>query len=100
MQDENSFVISGSTLAKNFEPTMDLVKEILLEPRWDKEEFALAKQQVISRIQQEKASPNSIASNEFRKLIYGEGNILANNNLGTEASVEKIELQDLQELLQ
>ena len=94
---DNSFVISGSTLAKNFEPTMKLVEEILLQPRWDKEEFELAKQQVISRIQQEKASPNSIAANEFRKLIYGEGNILANNNLGTEASVEKIELQDLKD---
>ncbi len=72
---DDSFEISGSTLAKNFEPTVDLIEEILLEPRWDKEEFALAKQQVISRIQQEKASPNSIAANEFKKLIYGEGNI-------------------------
>ncbi|MGB7784803.1 MAG: pitrilysin family protein [Salinimicrobium sp.] len=94
---DNSFVISGSTLAKNFDPTMDLVEEILLQPRWDVEEFALAKQQVISRIQQEKAEPNSIASNEFRKLIYGEENILANNNLGTEASVENIQLQDLKD---
>ncbi len=94
---DDSFVISGSTLAKNFEPTMDLVQEILLEPRWDKEEFALVKQQVSSRIQQEKADPNSIAWNEFRKLIYGEDNILSNNNLGTEASVEKIELRDLQD---
>ncbi|MGB7841583.1 MAG: insulinase family protein, partial [Salinimicrobium sp.] len=94
---DDSFEISGSTLAKNFEPTVDLIEEILLEPRWDKEEFALAKQQVISRIQQEKASPNSIAANEFKKLIYGEGNILSNNNLGTEASVENIKLDDLKD---
>ena len=94
--DEN-LVLRGSTLAKNFKPTMELVKEILLQPRWDKEEFELAKQQVSNRIQQEKASPNSIADNEFRKIIYGEGNLLANNNLGTEESVKKIELQDLKD---
>ena len=94
--DEN-IIISGSTLAKNYEETMALVKEILLEPRWDAEEFDLAKQQVISQIQQEKASPNNIAANEFKKLIYGTNHILANDNLGTEASVENISMKDLQD---
>lgn len=94
---DEKLILSGSTLAKNFEETMALVKEILLEPRWDEEEFALVKQQVISRIQQDKASPNNIASNEFRKLIYGEKHILSHNNLGTESSVEAINLQDLKD---
>jgi zinc protease len=67
---DEKMIISGSTLAKNFDETMDLVREILLEPRWDGEEFSLVKQQVISRIQQEKASPNNIASDEFKKLVY------------------------------
>ena len=92
---DEKMIISGSTLAKNFDHTMALVEEILLEPRWDEEEFALAKQQVISRIQQEQASPNSIASNEFRKLMYGEDHILSHNNMGTENSVDSITLQDL-----
>ncbi len=92
--DEN-IVLRGTTLSKNFDETMALVKEILLEPRWDEEEFALAKQEVLSDIQQQKASPNSIASNEFRKLNYGEDHILSHNNMGTEASVNKIEIQDL-----
>jgi zinc protease len=94
---DESIILSGSTLAKNFEETMELVEEILTEPRWDKSEFDLAKQQVISRIEEEKASPNNVASNEFRKLIYGKDHILSNNNLGTEASVAKIELQDLKD---
>ncbi|WZL88537.1 pitrilysin family protein [Salinimicrobium sp. 3283s] len=92
---DEKMIISGSTLTKNFDETIDLVKEILLEPRWDEEEFSLVKQQVISRIQQEKANPNNIASNEFRKLVYGEDHILSHNNIGTENTVEKITLQDL-----
>ncbi len=92
---DEKMIISGSTLAKNFDETMDLVREILLEPRWDEEEFSLVKQQVISRIQQEKASPNNIASDEFKKLIYGKDHILSHNNLGTEESVAQISLEDL-----
>ncbi|WP_029034987.1 M16 family metallopeptidase [Salinimicrobium terrae] len=92
--DEN-LVISGSTLSKNFDETMTLVQEILLEPRWDEEEFGLAKQQVVSRIQQQKASPNTIASNEFKKLIYGTNHILSHDNLGTEETVAQITLEDL-----
>ncbi|MDT0645272.1 pitrilysin family protein [Zunongwangia sp. F260] len=87
--------LSGSTLAKNYAETMELVKEILLEPRWDEEEFQLAKQEVLSRIQQMEADPNSIASNEFKKLVYGPENILSHNILGTKASVESITMEDL-----
>lgn len=95
-QDEK-ITISGSSLSRNFAKTIDLVKEILLEPRWDESEFKLVKQQVLSQIQQEKANPNSIAKNEFKKLIYGQNNIIANNNLGNTATVNSIELADLKD---
>ncbi|MBF8151149.1 insulinase family protein [Winogradskyella sp. F6397] len=92
----NSVTISGTTLAKHFDATMALVTEILLEPRWDEDEFNLLKQSTISSIQRQKANPNSIANNEFSKLLYGKHNILAYNNIGTEASVNAITLSDLQ----
>lgn len=95
-QDEK-ISLSGSTLAKNYKTTMDLVREILLEPRWDEEQFEIVKQQGLSNIRQQQADPNSIASNEFRKLINGKNNILAYNNTGTEESVEKIGLQDVKD---
>ncbi|MEQ9317468.1 MAG: insulinase family protein, partial [Henriciella sp.] len=38
----DAFEINGETLARNFLPTMDLVDELLLEPRWDEAEFDLA----------------------------------------------------------
>lgn len=94
--DEN-ITIYGSTLAKNYDETMALMEEILLSPRWDAQEFHLAKQKVKSTIQQQQANPNSIAENEFRKLIYGKEHILSHNNLGTLKSVERIEMKDLQE---
>jgi len=48
---------------------MKLVNEILLEPRWDEVEFDLIKQQTLSQIQQQKASPRAIAGNQFDKLV-------------------------------
>ncbi|WP_299525150.1 pitrilysin family protein [Winogradskyella sp.] len=94
--DEN-ITIAGTTLSKHFDTTMDLVTEILLEPRWDEKEFELIKQSTISSIQRSKANPNRIAENEFAKLLYGENNILAYNNSGTEASVNRIGLLDLKD---
>ncbi len=93
---DNSIVITGLTLSKHFDATMALVTEILLEPRWDTKEFELSKQSTISSIQRQKANPNSIANNEFAKLLYGDQNILAYNNSGTEDSVHNITLIDLQ----
>lgn len=92
---KESIIISGNTLSKNYAKTMALVQEILLEPRWDAKEFELLKKSTLAQIERQKAQPNSIAFNEFDKLIYGDSNILSNNNLGTEASVKSMTLDNL-----
>lgn len=92
---KESIIIGGNTLSKNYEETMNLVREIVLEPRWDQKEFDLIKQSVLSTIERRKGNPNSIASTEFAKLVYGEGHVLGNNIMGNEASVNAISLEDL-----
>ncbi|RNC86822.1 MAG: insulinase family protein [Winogradskyella sp.] len=92
---DDAVYINGSCLSKHYDATLALVSEILLEPRWDEDEFKLIKQSVKSSIQRQKANPNAIAANEYAKLLYGENHILAQNNQGTEASVETISIEDL-----
>lgn len=92
---DESIFVSGNTLAKNYNSTMALVQEIILQPRWDTKEFDLIKQSTLSQILQQKADPNSIARNEFKKLIYGNESILSNNRIGTENSVNSITVEDL-----
>ena len=87
--------IMVNTLAKNYEPTLALVEEILLEPRWDAKEFDLIEQSTISQIRQQSANPNAIAQSEYNKLIYGTDNIRSRNILGTIESVNAITLDDL-----
>ncbi|MDQ4121263.1 MAG: insulinase family protein [Acidobacteriota bacterium] len=84
-----------NTLAKNYEPTLALVEEILLEPRWDAKEFDLVKQSTISQIRQQEANPNSVAQNQYNLLIYGKDNIRSRNILGTIETVNAITLDDL-----
>ncbi|SDH31979.1 zinc protease [Flavobacterium omnivorum] len=92
---DEAIFISVTTLAKNYNATMALVQEIVVQPRWDAKEFELIKQSTLSQILQQKADPNSIARNEFKKLIYGNESILAYNRIGTESTVKKITLEDL-----
>ena len=87
--------INVSTLAKNYAATMDLVKEMILEPRWDAKEFDLVKQSVLSQIQQQQDEPNSVAQLQYNKLIYGKENIRSRSILGTAESVNAITLDDL-----
>jgi len=87
--------INVTTLARNYDATLALVEEILLEPRWDAKEFDLAKQAVISQINQQSANPNAIAQNNYNQLIYGKDNIRSRNILGTVETVNAITLDDL-----
>jgi len=93
--DENISVYVN-TLSKNFEKTLALVEEILLEPRWDEEQFALAKLRIINNLKRSAASPDYLASNTLNKLMFGE-NILAVDASGTEASVSSITIDDLKD---
>lgn len=84
-----------NTLAKNYQATVDLVEEILLEPRWDPKEFELIRQSVISQLKQQEGNPNALAQNQYNDLIYGHSNIRSRNLLGTAVSVSSIMMDDL-----
>ncbi len=92
---KENFRVSGTTLARNYKATLALVKEMLLEPRWDEEEFDLIKKRTISGLRQQLGNPNAIARNEYNKLIYGENNIRSKNVAGTVESVSSISLEDV-----
>jgi len=84
-----------STLSRNFDKTIALLKEIILEPRWDSTEFILAKTRIKNRIIQSEAQPARVANLAFYKLVYGPDHIFGYNPDGTRESIEKITLDDL-----
>jgi zinc protease len=87
--------MSASTLSRNFDKTISLMKEILLEPRWDTAEFSMALTRTKNRIIQSEAQPRSVANLLFYKLLYGTNNIFGFNTSGTRESIDKIKMDDL-----
>jgi zinc protease len=92
---KQSISISVNTLNRNFESTVALVEEILLEPRWDEEQFELAKSRITNNIKRNDANPNYLANITFNKLAFGEDSPLALPSYGTLESIEAITLEDL-----
>ena len=93
--DQQSISVNVNTLDRNFESTLALVEEILFEPRWDEEQFELAKSRVINTHKRNKANPSYLARNTFNNKLFGEGSILAAPVSGSIESIESITMEDL-----
>jgi len=92
---DESIVIQANALASKFDEVYSLVREILLQPRWDEKEFERLKRQTIENINRSSSRPATIANNVFKKLVFTDKNILSHSTLGTPESVEAITIDDL-----
>lgn len=87
--------LGGSTLSRNFKKTMDLVEEMLLEPRWDQEQFKILKTKTINDIKRNSASPNYIANEQFNRLVYSADHAFGHDAFGTAESIKSITMDDM-----
>jgi zinc protease len=87
--------ISASALSRNFDKTTALLKQIILEPRWDTAEFRIAQTRTRNSIIQAEAQPRSVASQLFNRLLFGTDNIFGYNTRGTKESITEITMNDL-----
>jgi zinc protease len=87
--------MNANTLSRNFGKTVSLMEEILLEPRWDSTEFAIAQTNTRNYILQSEAQPRSVANKTLYKLLYGTNHIFGYDTRGTRESIDKITIDDL-----
>ena len=87
--------MNASMLSRNFGKTVAIMKEILLEPRWDSTEFEIALTNTKNYIIQAQVQPRAVASQAFYKLVYGTDHIFGYDTRGTQESVEEITINDL-----
>lgn len=87
--------IRASALSRNFQKTIDLVEELLLEPRWDEEEFNRIKTKTINDIKRSRAYPAYISNVVFSEKVYGGAHILSLPTSGTPETIETIAIDDL-----
>lgn len=91
----NAIVITANSLTRNFEQTLALVEEIVLEPRWDAEEFEMAKTRITNQLIRQKADPNALANKAFNRLAYGADHIFSVDKNGTLQTIDTISIEDL-----
>ena len=89
--------VRGTTLKRNFGATTDLVMEMLTEPRWDAEEFALLKSKTLQSITQSEGNPNAISTRENAKLNYPADNIYHYTSYGPKEKLSAVTLEDLKD---
>lgn len=87
--------IRGQTLERNFGPTMELLQEILLEPRWDAAEFDRLKRELVTRLQANEGNAQAVAYRVTQRLLYGDEHPFGVLEMGNLASAESITLDDL-----
>jgi zinc protease len=92
--------VTGSSLSRNFPQTMALVKEMLLEPRWDAEEFELLKRKQINQIDQDAGDPGAVSHREAATLRYPADHIYSYLPYGTKEKLESVSLEDLKSFYQ
>jgi zinc protease len=92
-----SIEIRMNCLEKNYNETLELLLEMMFEPRWDEKEFEIALESAKNSLEQQKASPGSIASNEFSRLIYGEDHIFSKNIIGSNESLNDMNISKIKD---
>lgn len=93
--DDNTTVISMRTLVKNLDATLKLYEEVLKRPAFTEADFDRVKKQQLEGVKSEEKQPASIASNVYRRLIYGDSNVNSVPASGIEETVENITLEDV-----
>lgn len=93
---DNVTTVVVRCLRKNYDATMKILQEKLLNPKFDAADFKRLKKEMIEGLNFQKTNAALVAGNAFRKLIVGD-NIFGASATGTEKSVKAIELKDVQD---
>ena len=92
---DEDITVSVNTLARNFEKTLSIVEEMLLQPRWDSVSFDLAKTRIMNDIRRNLIDPRYLGSQALSGLVLGKDNIYTSDVSGTLESVGSITMGDI-----
>jgi zinc protease len=84
------------SLRKNIDQTLALLEERMFKPNFTPEAFTRLQKQALEGFKQRKAQPAAIASEVVSLLNYGPDNIFGMSDNGTEHTIGRLTLQDVQ----
>lgn len=93
--DDEEITVSVNTLARNFEKTLAIVEEMLLEPRWDSLALELSRTSVLNGLRRSSIDPTYLGSMALSGLVLGKDNIFATDVAGTTESVNSMTMDQI-----
>jgi len=87
--------VSIFSLTKNLDATLKIANEVLFQPKFDKGDFDRLKSEQLQTINNQSTQPTVIASNVYRKVLYGKDHILSTPVIGSKESLAAITLEDV-----
>lgn len=90
----DSVGVSTSFLTENRDQAITLLREALVNPRFDQADIDRVREQVLSNIRSDEKDPDTLASNELDRLAYGD-HPYASNGTGTVESVAALTRGDI-----
>ena len=92
----DGITFSIQALKKNIDPVLALLQERLFNPKFSEDAFNRIKKQRLESFKVAKSQPGAVADVVFAKLNYGPNHILGIDQGGTEETIGKITLQDIE----
>jgi zinc protease len=88
--------LSSKFAAKDADKVLPILKEVLVDPVFDQEEFEKERKRVLSSLDQAKLSPRNVINAYWDKFIFGD-HVYANPVSGSPATVGKFIIEDLRD---
>mgnify|MGYP001243186363 CR=1 FL=1 len=96
----DGITFSIQCLKKNLAPTMALVEERMLNPKFNEDDFTRIQKQRLEGFKQTKSDAAAVADIVFAKINYGPHNILGMSPNGNEHTIKNLKLQDIENYYQ
>ncbi len=82
--------LTGDTLA----PSLDLLADVLLKPKFDSKEFARVQKETLADIQSQESDPRDLANRVFAQQIFGKDHPYGTPAVGDAVSVKALKVSD------
>ena len=90
-------VVNMSSLVKNLDATLALLEEVMMNPKFTEDDYNRLKFEQMESIANQVNQPTTLANNQYNKVLYGEGHIMAISSMGTAQTLGGVTLTDVQE---
>lgn len=93
--EETAVVALDALTGAELGPSLDLLADVALNPKFDKTAFARVQSEVLTTIQSAKSEPRDVVSREFLAQYWGADHPYGTPAIGSETSVKAIKLADV-----